>query len=639
MSVTAAVMAVLLVFGGGGTGLAYFVGRPWAVKLVADVERDLQTGASELQLGTDDIHKANQSHNVALLDQADLHFAKSRDAFAGASTRVKRNWILAQAQRLPVVGPGYLVPRLGVVTEVASMGVALDDAGQDTAGVDRQLLAPSSQGLTGGQRLITVLTGAAPALTKIQSDLARADRAASLVNPILLPQSQRQSFLKARDKIQGGLAGITEFQRLSPVLLEILGANGPRTYLIEQVDPAELRGGGGFIGSYSFLSADRGELKLEKSANVTSIDFPYPMPGNKKYVAPPNSSLQFAQHGWVFGDSNFSPDFPTSARAGEQLFFNEAGTKVDGVISIDPNAVASLLQVTGPITIPEYNTTAQASTFAEQVFQREEEVTNQVPGRKNFFPAVADRLIAMISNLPSDAWPKLLSVLNGAVQARDLQVYFNNGAVEGEMGRINWAGNMVTPSAERELMLEVESNFGGSKDNHFLERSFDLSLVNENGKLHHHLVVNLKNSTPTGYPGGRHYGAYLRFYYPASATDAVTHGLTQDRYPSDEKVSGVKLADGWFNLNVDASGPGYAIYQVVIDYATDLTDAGQGYDIYWQKQAGTLSDKVHVSYQAGGKTFSVDTDLSQDRLLTLTSQGLTVRAGGVPTAHLPILGA
>jgi len=637
VSVTAAILAVLLVVGAGGAGLAYFVGRPWAVKLVADVEHDLQTGASELQLGTDDIHKANQGHNVALLDQANAHFSNSRAAFADASTRTKRSWVLTQAQRLPVVGPGYLAPRLAVVTQVASMGVALDDAGQETAGVDRQLLAPASQGLTGGQRLIAVLAGAGPGLAKIQSDLARADRAAALVNPKLLPGSQQQAFLKARDKIQGGLAGIAEFQRLSPVLLEILGANGPRTYLIEQVDPAELRGGGGFIGSYSLLSADHGTLKLGKSGDVGAIDAPYPLPGARKYIAPPNSSKQFAQHGWVFGDSNFSSDFPTSARAGEQLFVNETGTKVDGVISMDPSAVAALLQVTGPIAIPEYNTTALATTFAEEVFQREEKVTNIVAGRKNFFPAVADRLIEKISNLPSDGWPNLLNALNGAVQQRHLQVYFNSGPAEDEMGRINWAGSTVVPTSEREMILEVESNFGGSKDNHFLERSFDLSLTNQNGKLHHHLIINLKNSTPNGYSGGRHYGAYLRFYYPATATDAAIQNLTRDRYASDEKPPGAKLADGWFNLNVTNLSLGYATYQVVIDYTTDLGAAGLT-DIYWQKQAGTLSDKVHVTYQTGGKTFTADTDLTQDRLLTLTPQGLTVKVGNVPTAHLPILG-
>ena len=638
MSVTAAVLAVLLVVGAGGVGLAYFVGRPWGVKLVADVERDLQTGASELQLGTDDIHKANQGHNVALLEQANVHFAKSRDAFAGASTRLKRSRILAQAQRLPVIGPDYLVPRLAVVTEVASMGVALDDAGQETAGVDRQLLAPASPGLTGGQRLIAVLTGAGPGLAKIQSDLTRADRAAGLVNPTLLPGSQRQSFLKARDKIQGGLSGIVEFQRLSPVLLEILGANGPRTYLIEQVDPAELRGGGGFIGSYSLLSADHGALKLGKSGDVGAIDAPYPLPGSRKYIAPPNSSLQFAQHGWVFGDSNFSPDFPTSARAGEQLFLNETGTKVDGVISMDPNAVAALLAATGPIAIPEYNTTAQSSTFAEEVFQREEKVVNIVPGKKKFFPVVAERLIDKISTLSSDQWPTLLNILNGAVQARHLQVYFNNEAAETEMGRISWAGGRLTSTSDRESMLEVESNFGGTKANHFIERTYDLSLVNDNGKLHHHLVINLKNSTPVGYEGGRHYDGYLRFYYPASATDAVIQNLTRDRYPSDEKPNAAKLADGWVLLDPKNQRLGYATQQVVIDYTTELGNARQVYDIYWQKQAGTLSDKVHVSYQTGGRTFTADTDLSQDRLLTLTPQGVQALAGNVPIAHLPILG-
>ncbi len=149
------------------------------------------------------------------------------------------------------------------------------------------------------------------------------------------------------------MAGIEEFQRLSPVLLEILGANGPRSYLIEQVDPAELRGGGGFIGSYSTLSADHGVLKVGKSGDTGLIDAPYPLRGNKKYVAPPNVSLQFAQHGLVFGDSNFSSDFPAAAQSGQALFLNETGVSVDGVISIDPMAVAELLKVTGPIAIPE----------------------------------------------------------------------------------------------------------------------------------------------------------------------------------------------------------------------------------------------------------------------------------------------
>ena len=631
-------LILLLLVGSIGAGYAYFVGKPWAQQLVASVSGDLQAGATDLQAGTDAVHKANSTHDLKLLDQAQADFNSSRAKFEHARSRVQSEWALRQASRVPWLGSNYVTPRTTVVTQVATMGIALTDAGQDTTAVDRQLLAPGDKALTGGQRLIGVLTTTRPALDKIQVDLDRASKAAALVNVSLLPANQGKTLAKARDQIATGLAGIEEFLRLSPVILEILGANGPRSYLIEQVDPAELRGAGGFIGSYSTLSADHGILKLGKSGDVGLIDSPYPLRGTRKYVAPPNSSLQFTQHGWVFGDSNFASDFPSAAKTGQTLFLNETGVSVDGVISIDPMAIGALLQVTGPIPIPEYNTTADGATFAEQVFQRQEKLSLIVPGKKRFFPVVADKLIEKVSTLPSESWPGLLNILNGAVQGRHLQVYFNNSTVEGEMARINWAGVSVAPTADRETMLEVESNYGGTKANHYVDRSYDLTLVADKGTLQHHLVVTVKNSTPDGYEGGRQYTAYLRFYYPASATDAVTKGLTADRYPSDEKPAGVKLTDGWFNVEADLR-LGNGTHQFSIDYTTDIEDlAAAGHQIYWQKQAGTVSDRVHVTLQTGGGSFTADTDLSQDRLLTLSSHGVQVAAGNVPTAHLPVLG-
>ena len=118
----------------------------------------------------------------------------------------------------------------------------------------------------------------------------------------------------------------------------------------------------------------------------------------------------------------------------------------------------------------------------------------------------------------------------------------------------------------------------------------------------------------------------------------TTQHLTPDRYPSDEQPTGLKLADGWLNIEVTNLKLGFGTYQVVIDYTTDLGDLAGGHEIYWQKQAGTLTDKVHVTFQSGGKSYTADSDLAQDRLLTLTPQGLKVTAANVAAAHLPILG-
>jgi len=358
-------------------------------------------------------------------------------------------------------------------------------------------------------------------------------------------------------------------------------------------------------------------------------------------IAPPSASKQFATHGWVFGDSNYYTDFPSSAQSGERLFLNQTGTKVDGVISLDPWAVAALLQVTGPVDVPEFQTKADGNTFPEDVFQRTERNSAQSAGaqRKDYFAVVANRLIEKITTIPSGSWGVLVTALNTAVQQRHLQVYFNNDTAEKEMGNLFWAGAMVAPGAQPDTMLEVESNYGGDKANHFLERTYDLTLTVENGKLRHHLVVNLTNSTPFGYLGGRNYSGYLRFYYPGSASGMTTGGLLTNKYPNDEKPTGLRLADGWFFLELDNFKTGAtASGHYTVDYVTAAGDLAQGHSIYWQKQAGTLADKIHITFKDGAKTYTADTDLGQDRILKLTPQGLSVQPGNLPAARLPSIG-
>jgi len=161
----------------------------------------------------------------------------------------------------------------------------------------------------------------------------------------------------------------------------------------------------------------------------------------------------------------------------------------------------------------------------------------------------------------------------------------------------------------------------------------------QNGKLQHKVVVTVKNSTPNGYLGGRVYNAYVRFYYPQGATGMATAGLQASRYPSDEKLSGLQLADGWGYVEIKDLKPGaFATQQFSFEYTTDLTDLTEGHSIYWQKQAGTLTDRVKVSFQNGGKTFTADTDLSSDRVIRLTPQGVAITPGNAAAAHLPILG-
>ena len=142
------------------------------------------------------------------------------------------------------------------------------------------------------------------------AEVMTAQKVAASIDPSVIPHQDRGLLTKAKTTIDSAVIGISDFQRLVPVLTELLGSNGRRVYLIEQPNPAELRSGGGFLGTVSVVSADQGTLNLISSGDSYTFDgyLPGQRPymGDPAYVAPP-SFLRgwYSGHSWNF-DSEFS---------------------------------------------------------------------------------------------------------------------------------------------------------------------------------------------------------------------------------------------------------------------------------------------------------------------------------------------
>jgi hypothetical protein len=162
-------------------------------------------------------------------------------------------------------------------------------------------------------------------------------------------------------------------------------------------------------------------------------------------------------------------------------------------------------------------------------------------------------------------------------------------------------------------------------------------LVNQGGTLKHTLTVTLKNSTPAGYINGRRYIFYVRIYFPADTTNlSRASNLVVDKVPSQETQKGIALMDGWGQVNIDAAR-GYGVVDFTFSWTTKIPSSGPS-PIYWQKQPGTLNDSVTVTYAVNGRSFVSRTDLSQDRILTLTPSGIGVEAGSSGAAAIPSFG-
>src|SRR5690242_6669852 len=328
------VVALLLVFialaipAGGGALIVKAQADALQTRLIGQVE----AGQTELDAAKTSLKNANSKRDLTQVAAAKAHFNRAKADFISAQHLADGSLLLRGAEVVPV-GGSYVSSRHTAVDGIATMGVALCDAGQQLADLDAQLLKPSATGGQQGQAMLAVLHRMKDAMPSLKASLEAAYAAAATVDVNIVPQKQRASFVKGRDTIQSGIATMGELERLIPILIDMLGGNGQRTYLIEQVNPAELRPGGGFIGSYSVLKADNGSLTIAASGNSYELATNRVAPGQKGYVAPPGPLHEFVPTvGWSFVDSNLFPDFPSNAKAAEQFVVPELKTPIDAVI-------------------------------------------------------------------------------------------------------------------------------------------------------------------------------------------------------------------------------------------------------------------------------------------------------------------
>jgi hypothetical protein len=624
----AATIAVLVLAGiGGGIGLGYHFLKVRADQLQASLTRDLENGQNQLEAGKATLQQANAKHDASLAANASAQFATAASDFQSAIRTADTSQLLQWLERTPQVSDMVHAKHVAV-DGVANMGVAISGAGQSLAGLDGELIKPPAAG-QGGRTLLTVLNEAQTSLPKIRQDFTTAKAAAAGVDVRVLPAAQQATFLKAKGTIDTALSGIDEFERLVPVMTEVLGGNGTRTYLVEQVNPAELRPGGGFIGTYSLIRASAGTLSVIRSGDSYDLADPRPLPGQRGFIPQPSPYREIIPDiSWTFVDSNQFPDFPTNATTAENFVQPRIG-KIDGVISIDYYTVAEMLALTGPMSVSGIGALT-ATDFVPTIVRLD---IAGSPNHKTALAAVAGPLMQRVAALPSDQWPSLLGALNTLASQKHLQAYFNNATVETELDRVGWSGSLRTAGAA-DFMMEVEANYWGNKDNYFLTRNYSIVLTRSGNTLHHVLTVDLINATACGSYVRTSYRSNFRLFV-ASTASAISDNLRAVKYSNPAPPPGTRAADGWV-WDISCGG-GRSRTLITYDTAWAPTPKGVS-QIYWQKQPGTIADHIAITWNDGaGHSYSTSGTLDQDRVINLTPSGVSLTAGQPAQATLPSL--
>lgn len=156
------------------------------------------------------------------------------------------------------------------------------------------------------------------------------------------------------------------------VVPAVLGSEGPRTYLVLFVQPAEGREYGGFVGAYGLLEADRGRLSLLESGS-----FDTDLWRGEAFFTDGGSVPEhyFNKLPHVFPQNLTAiADLSTIAAAAADLapqWRNDPGLGIDGVMTIDPFALAGFLELTGPIAIQDRDEPLDSSNVADYLLREQ----------------------------------------------------------------------------------------------------------------------------------------------------------------------------------------------------------------------------------------------------------------------------
>ncbi len=399
-------------------------------------------------------------------------------------------FVLDRSGWAPVIGP-----ELQAAPHLLDLGIELTAAACAAFPLVRQVadLADGGARLTPGALLVAIVD-AAPALAAARQHVAAAQRARAAITGTSF-RTRLGGYLSRLDHYLPLLdRGLAALQAL-PVAL---GADGPRTYLLLAQNSDELRATGGLISSVGTVTVQQGQvtrLDMRDSYTVDDITVPHPVP--------PDPFIRYMHIGvLLLRDTNWWPDFPTSAALAMDVWELDQRQRVDGVVALDLEGVRLLVEALGPFTIEGEAQPLDGGNVLNVLRQSwgvvpdaEDEKGLWWLGRKDIVGALARAALAKLQTAAGgpDMLLRLARSLQRAVDGKHLLVYASDPALRFLLAEAG-ADGAVAPTRGDYLMV-VDSNMGFNKVNARITQSIDyrVDLAND-GRSRAHLTVTYTNT-------------------------------------------------------------------------------------------------------------------------------------------------
>ena len=228
------------------------------------------------------------------------------------------------------------------------------------------------------------------------------------------------------DSLHGTVADLTLLagaaQVALPVLPDALGEQEPTRYLVCALNDAELFGSGGAPLFAVMVEAVRGSISIPLSGQLESKLSPLNPPIDWEHAAGPPWLRPNKKYPFV--NSNFHPDFTTASLDMRRAWAALGYPEVAGVITVDVNALASILAWVGPVDAGGHGTVS-ADTLVPKILVDAYRDFDSVEGRAERH-ARNDQLAAALQRHlahPMRALPAVRGAMD-AIPGRHIQAAF-----------------------------------------------------------------------------------------------------------------------------------------------------------------------------------------------------------------------
>jgi hypothetical protein len=409
--------------------------------------------------------------------------AKSATAVSLTSDPVWR-----AAEFIPALGENLVAVRksAALVREISLQGIPPLITLAST--VTARELVPSD-----GKINLGLFSKASPSLSRAEDALDRAKSDAEEIDATGTIAPVRSAVTKLVDLVDTTASTVDGIATAAKLLPGMLGADGPRNYLLLSLNSAELRTAGGIPGAIAVVHADNGQLSLGERTSATALH------RAKTPVLPLTKAetiLYDARLGTYMQDVVSTPDFKRSGALAQAMWKLKTGETVDGVVAIDPVALGYILRATGPVQVGSGVTLTprNAATFlVSTVYAQIPDTTMQ-----DAFFAGATRDIFAVLTKGSVNSTKLVDALSESAAQDRIHIWSANPTEEKVLSTSSLAGALPKSTKDTTAFGVYLNDATGAKMDVYLRSSITISsaICRSDKRPNYNVAVTLKLKAP-----------------------------------------------------------------------------------------------------------------------------------------------